>query len=241
MAACGWAVTGRVASTPQVAGRQVVPGRQRLGSSRRDLLTPNVRLGDFNIHLYSTLKQAQKLPCWAHSSENLHGVSHVLSRCTFLSGQCYLDLLRRTALFIEISTSVSIPKEGEACPEPPQGQSWRRLAERASVSGSSEAPEAVATAGWSTALGGPGLHARAGLGRARFRALNSPRLPLLSRYNFSFPWFLYIFIPFKIILHVYLCRCLILSGRLFLVFIFIIQVCLGYTASCNCRLPVRLS
>lgn len=49
VAACGWAVTGRGASTPQVAGRQVVPGRQRLGSSRRDLLTPNLRLGDFSL------------------------------------------------------------------------------------------------------------------------------------------------------------------------------------------------
>lgn len=36
----------------------------------------------------------------------------------------------------------------------------------------------------------------------------TPGSLLLPYYNFSFPWFLYIFISFKITLHVYLCSCL---------------------------------
>lgn len=38
--ACGWGVTGGGPAPPQVAEGQVVPGRQRLGSSRRDPLSP---------------------------------------------------------------------------------------------------------------------------------------------------------------------------------------------------------
>lgn len=47
--ACGWEVTGRLASVPQVARRQVVPGRQRLDSSKTDLLTSSSRLGGFSL------------------------------------------------------------------------------------------------------------------------------------------------------------------------------------------------
>lgn len=38
--ACGWGVTGGGPAPLQVAEGQVVPGRQRLGSSRRDPLSP---------------------------------------------------------------------------------------------------------------------------------------------------------------------------------------------------------
>lgn len=90
MPACGWGVTGRLASAPpQVAEGQVVPGRQRLGSSRRDLLSP---VGGFffnsHSHLYSTWKESLKLQCQNRSPKEVYGFSRFVSHHTFPSEQC---------------------------------------------------------------------------------------------------------------------------------------------------------
>lgn len=45
MGGCAW----EAGQLPQVAEGQVVPGRQRLGASRRDLLTCSSRWGDFSL------------------------------------------------------------------------------------------------------------------------------------------------------------------------------------------------
>lgn len=55
------------------------------------------------------------------SSEELCGVSHFRSHHTFLT-ECLLGLLRRTALFIEVSGSASIPREGRLAQGPSEGE-----------------------------------------------------------------------------------------------------------------------